>query len=606
MFGNRGRIAVVDLTARHVDTSEIPESVFRSFIGGRGLGAAILLRHGGDGEALAPESPLCMLVGPMTGTDFPLANRLTFVFRSPQTGTVAWANTGGYIAAELRNGGLDGIVVLGQAEGPVYMHVAGAEVTIRSARPLWGKGALATTEALQAAHPSARVLAIGPAGEALVPIATVINDKGRASGVRNGVGAVWGAKGLKAIVVEDQPVRKPAVADPGVYKELVRGVQAKIRASTVLDSKTGTMAVHGTAIALEALGAHEALPTRNHTRTTHPRYREMGGRALSETVLVDRLTCTRCPIRCRRVTASQGRFRFHVEGPDYAQLCAFGPNADLVDLEAIAYMNYLCYDLGLDPIEMGNSLAMLAEATDRGLVRNGVAWGDAARFEALIRQAGMQDGEWARLGLGASGAAVELGLDALAMSVKGISIQNVDPRPEPAWGLLNATESLGAAAHIWTYGDLVYAMRDVGVEPIVTPESSPLEIAGAVKHKQDLVAALDAMTVCSFSSYAFSLDDYAAALSSVTHTSWSPDTLLDAGARIVDLERQFNAACRIGAAADTLPDRFLKESVPTGRHAGKVCDLQPMLRAYYELRGWQGGELPPERRIPKDAIAAIL
>ena len=100
------------------------------------------------------------------------------------------------------------------------------------------------------------------------------------------------------------------------------------------------------------------------------------------------------------------------------------------------------------------------------------------------------------------------------MSVKGISIQNVDPRPEPAWGLLNATESLGAAAHIWTYGDLVYAMRDVGVEPIVTPESSPREIAGAVKHKQDLVAVLDAMTVCSFSSYAFSLDDYAAALSS--------------------------------------------------------------------------------------------
>ena len=226
-------------------------------------------------------------------------------------------------------------------------------------------------------------------------------------------------------------------------------------------------------------------------------------------------------------------------------------------------MNYLSYDLGLDPIEMGNTLAMLAEATDRGLVRDGVAWGDAARFEALIRQAGTQDGEWARLVLGASGAAVELGLEALAMSVRGISIQNVDPRPEPAWGLLNATESLGAAAHIWTYGDLVYAMRDVGVEPIVTPESSPREIAGAVKHKQDLVAALDAMTVCSFSSYAFSLDDYAAALSLVTHTSWSFETLLDAGARIVDLERQYNAACGIGAAADTLPERFLKEPVPS-------------------------------------------
>ena len=81
------------------------------------------------------------------------------------------------------------------------------------------------------------------------------------------------------------------------------------------------------------------------------------------------------------------------------------------------------------------------------------------------------------------------------------------------------------------------------------------------------------MTVCSFSRDAFSLDDYAAALSLVTHTSWSPETLLDAGARIVDLERQYNAACGIGAAGDTLPERFLKEPVPSGRHAGKVCDL---------------------------------
>ena len=213
-----------------------------------------------------------------------------------------------------------------------------------------------------------------------MPIATVINDKGRASGVRNGVGAVWGSKALKAIVVDDQPGRRAYVTDPVAYKAFLREVIGKIRASGVIDSKTGTMAVHGTAIALEALGRHGALPTRNHTLTTHPRYSEMGGRALTEKVLVDRMTCTRCPVRCRRVTASEGRFKFHVEGPDYAQLCAFGPNCDLVDVEAVSYMNYLCYDLGLDPIEMGNTIAMLAEATERGLAMNGVAWGDAERF----------------------------------------------------------------------------------------------------------------------------------------------------------------------------------------------------------------------------------
>ena len=606
MQGYCGRIAVVDLTNRQVDYSGLPESVLRSFIGGRGLGAAILCRHDGPSEPLGPESPLCVLVGPMTGTDFPLSNRLVFVFRSPQTRTLAWANTGGYIAAELKSGGLDGIVVLGRADTPVYLHVHGASLTIRCARSLWGKGAMETTEALQAMHQKARVLAIGPAGEELVPIATVINDKGRASGVRNGVGAVWGSKTLKAIVVDDQPGRRACVTDPVAYKAFLREVTGKIRASAVIDSKTGTMAVHGTAIALEALGSHGALPTRNHTLTTHPRYAEMGGRALTEKVLVDRMTCTRCPVRCRRVTASEGRFKFHVEGPDYAQLCAFGPNCDLVDVEAVSYMNYLCYDLGLDPIEMGNAIAMLAEATERGFATNGVAWGDAERFAALIRQAGMQRGEWSRLGLGAAGAASSLGIDPLAMSVKGISIQNVDPRPEPAWGLLSATESLGAAAHIWTYGDLVYAMKEVGVKPIVTPESTPGEIAGHVKVKQDLVAALDAMTVCAFSSYALSTEDYAAALGFVTHTSWSAGELLAAGERIFDLERQYNADCGIGAESDTLPERFLREPVPTGPHAGKVCDLAPMLDAYYRLRGWPQGEIAADRQLPRDAIATIL
>src|SRR5262245_12399268 len=160
MQGYCGRLAIVDLANRQVDYSIVPESVRRSFIGGRGLGAAILCRHARASEPLAPENPLCMLVGPMTGTDFPLSNRLVFVFRSPQTRTLAWANTGGYIADELKSGGLDGIVVLGRAETPVYLHVHGTSLTIHCARPLWGKGAMETTEALQAMPQKARVLAI--------------------------------------------------------------------------------------------------------------------------------------------------------------------------------------------------------------------------------------------------------------------------------------------------------------------------------------------------------------------------------------------------------------------------------------------------------------
>lgn len=606
MLSYNNCIAIVNLSKRTVDYSAPSDKLLKQFIGGRGLGAAILYKYGTIDDPLSPEALLCMLVGPLTGTGLPLANRLVFSFFSPQTRTIAWANTGGYIAATLKDGGLDGIIVIGRSDNPVYLHVQGKVIEIKDASPLWGVSGIETTSILQKSHDKARVLTIGPAGELLIPIATVINDKGRASGVRNGVGAVWGSKNLKAVVVEDRPGQKPNPTNPDQFRDLLRGCHTKIRNSPVINSKTGTMAVHGTAIALESLGKYEALPTRNHNWVTHPDYILTGGKALTEKVLVDRMTCTHCPVRCRRITASDKRFKFHVEGPDYAQLCAFGPNCDVIDVEAVSYMNYLCYELGLDPIEMGNTVAMLADATDRGYVTNGVRWGDVDRFIELVKDAGTKTGDWSILGLGASGAAKSMGFEHLAMSTKNITNQNVDPRSEPAWGLLNATESLGSAAHIWTYGDLVYALNDVGVIPIVNPSSTHFDIAKQVKYKQDLVAVLDAMTICAFSSYAYENNDYASAMHLLTGEEWDVDSILRTGERIFNLERQYNAEAGISPSSDTLPDRFLKEAISSGPHIGKVCELSPMLSHYYDLRNWKNGILDSTQVLDRNSIDSVM
>ena len=120
------------------------------------------------------------------------------------------------------------------------------------------------------------------------------------------------------------------------------------------------------------------------------------------------------------------------------------------------------------------------------------------------------------------------------------------------------------------------------------------------------MAALDAMTMCSFSSYAFSLEDYAAALGLVTTRRGAPRPCSRPARESSISSGSAMPRWGIGAASDTLPERFLEEPVPNGRHAGKVCDLEPMLQAYYALRGWPGGELPPERRLGPDTIAAIL
>ncbi len=595
-FGYNGRIAVVRLSEDSVEYVEPGEELLRGFLGGRGLGVAIMYRHGRGIEPLAERSLLCVMVGPLTGSGFPLANRLTLVFRSPLTGTIAWTNTGGYAGAELKSAGFDGLVIQGASERPCYLLVSEERVEIRDASSLWRLDAMETVVKLRHAHGDARILSIGPAGEKLAPIATVLNDMGRTSGVRHGVGCVMGSKRLKAIVIRGRPLARMRIADREGHVAMLRRAQLKIRSSPLLNHDNGLLAVHGTPIAAEALGKNEAIPFKNYRFTSLESYELVGGRRMTSSILIGRLTCSTCPVSCRRETASSGKYGFRVEGPDYAQISSLGTNCAVIDLEAISYMNYLCYVLGVDPIEMGNSLAMLAEATERGVVRDGLRWGDVDRMVELIRMTAERSGAGEYLALGAERAARELGDEELSMSVKGITIQNTDPRVEPAWGLLNATENFGGAAHIWVFADLVYSMRDAGVEPSVSPESGYADIAAAVKHRQDLVAVLDSLQVCAFSSYALSVDDYAEELRSITGYDITGEELLGVGERVFNLERLFNAEHGVGSSQDRLPRRFTEEPVPSGRHSGSVCELEPMLWEYYELRGWRGGQ-PPSNAV---------
>jgi aldehyde:ferredoxin oxidoreductase len=544
------------------------------------------------------EGPLYALVGPLTGSNFPLSNRLSFVFRSPATQTIAWAVTGGYAAVALKNAGLEGFALTGRAPRPSVLVVADGSMTLVEAPELWGRGAIETCTDLVNRYGDVRVLSIGPAGEQGSPVATVINDKGRASGVRHGVGAVLGVKHVKAIVVcgGQSAVVKPT--DDHGWKELRQRAGEKLRNSPVVSSKSGAMAVHGTPIAVEALGAWQSIPVRNYRETHIARYEDVGGKSLTRSVLAERLTCSFCPVRCRRETRSSGRFQFQVEGPDYAQVSSLGTNCAVTDIEAVSYMNYLCYELGLDPVEMGNALAVMADASERGLLRPGIEFGDVDAMVELIKQTGERRGLGELLWMGALPMARQLGAPELAPAVKGITMQNCDPRPEPAWGLLNATETFGSAVHIWSYGDLVYGLHSVGVTPVVAPSSTAPEIARAVKARQDLVAVLDSLTACTFSSYALSVEDYAEGLR-LTGCPICADELLAMGAAIVESERRFNLDNGIGSDADTLPRRFTHEPVPSGTHAGKICDLTPLLREYYALRGWSfAAEIPVDASRP--------
>ncbi|MEM3019471.1 MAG: aldehyde ferredoxin oxidoreductase N-terminal domain-containing protein, partial [Candidatus Bathyarchaeia archaeon] len=193
----------VDLTKGSLKTETVPEGLVEKFVGGRGLGVKILydeLKAGTD--PLSPENKLLFLTGPCTGTEFPVSGRFHVITKSPLTGGIGDSNCGGNWGPELRFAGFDGIVIEGASEKPVYLWIHNGKAELKDACALWGKGVWDTDDLIKAelGDRDVKLASIGPAGENLVLMAAIINDKHRAAG-RAGVGAVMGSKRLKSIAV---------------------------------------------------------------------------------------------------------------------------------------------------------------------------------------------------------------------------------------------------------------------------------------------------------------------------------------------------------------------------------------------------------------------
>ena len=204
MKGYAGKVAFVDLTSRLVTKESFQEKVYRSLIGGAGLGAKVLYERMKPGvDPLGPENILGFLSGLLVGTTTPMATKYTVVTKSPLTHTWGEANSGGLLSSELKAAGYDGIFFTGTAPKPIYVFVHGGDIEIRDAAHLWGKSTGETVEKLthDIGDNRVRIACIGPSGENRSLISSIIADNGRAA-ARSGVGAVMGSKNLKAVVVK--------------------------------------------------------------------------------------------------------------------------------------------------------------------------------------------------------------------------------------------------------------------------------------------------------------------------------------------------------------------------------------------------------------------
>jgi aldehyde:ferredoxin oxidoreductase len=591
MYGWAGKILEVDLSNEKISESKLDEKLARDFIGGRGLGARILYnRVGPDIKPLDPENLLIFATGPLTGTLAPTSGRHCIVTKSPLTGTILGASSGGFWGAELKFAGYDAIIVSGQAKKPIYLLVNDDKAELKGANALWGKGTHATTDAIckEVGDDKAKVACIGQAGEKLVRIAAIINDKYRAAG-RGGVGAVMGSKRLKAVAVRGKG--RPKIANEADFNVHVRECQKLIKENPV----TGTgLPAYGTAVLVNIINEHGIYPTRNFQTGVFPTADKTSGETIAETILVRNKACFGCPIACSRITRVEGGVH---EGPEYETIWAFGAQCGVDDLESIAKANLLCNDLGLDTISMGNTIGCAMELSERDKLK-GPKFGDEKAVVELTQKTAMRDGLGEKLAEGSARLAKECGMPELSMSVKGLEIPAYDPRGVQGQGLAYATSNRGGC-HLKAY---MIAPEVLGVPTLVERFSTSGKPETVIIF-QDLVAAIDSLALCEFTSFALETVQYAKLLSSATGIEFTDEDMMTIGERIWNLERLYNLREGFSAEDDTLPKRLLEEPMPEGPSKGRVNMLSKMLPSYYSFRGWNSKGEPTKEKLKELGLA---
>jgi len=585
MTGWCKKILEIDLTSQTYQTQPLDMEMARLFLGGRGLGARLLWDWvGPEVEPLSPENALIFTTGPITATGSQTSNRFNVSTKSPLTNGILHANSGGWWGMQFKRTGYDALIVHGKAETPVMIEITPEGVAIKDASHLWGLGVFETTAVLGQDRNRRNVLCIGPAGENQVRIAAIMNDKERAL-ARGGAGAVMGSKNLKAIVVAGKEKNRPA--DPDQFKFMLYETGKLLKASPLTSQ---ALPEFGTAVVMNVVNEIGALPTRNFQQSQFEHADKISGEEITDTILVKNQACWACPITCTRITKTKSGQEG--EGPEFESAWAFGAQCGIDDLEAITEANYLCNDLGLDTISMGNTIGCAMELAEKELIEEPLGFGQADKLLDLIRNTAYRRGLGDEMAEGSFRMAEKHGAPELSMSVKKLEMPAYDPRGMQGQGLVFATGNRGACHETGNMlGPEVLAL------PRLIDRFATQGKAGIVSVHQNSAAVIDSLVYCKFANMAVAEEFFARTLSAVTGEHFTAENLMMVGERVWTLERLYNLREGFTKADDTLPNRMLNEPVAEGPSEGFTVKLDPMLEEYYAFRGWDQNGVPKPEKI---------
>ncbi|MEN6440352.1 MAG: aldehyde ferredoxin oxidoreductase family protein [Syntrophobacter sp.] len=604
--GYMGKLLRVDLTAGKYSVEELDPVEMRKYMGGTGYAAKLLYQEMPGGvDPLSPEAKVVFSTGPLTGTLCPSGGSYEVCYKSPLTGTWCQARSGGSFGPKLKFAGFDFLVLEGKAAEWVCLHIVDGHVEIRKAAHLLGLDVEAATDRLQDEidDPEASVAAIGQAGENGVLYACLMNDRGRAAG-RGGIGAVLGAKQVKAIVVNGTGGIAPAKVD-----EFITAVEQA--EENIKKYPFAAIPLMGTMCLLSQLNGGGMLPTRNFQTGNFESADKLSDEKLDRNYQIKRRGCFGCSFACGRYTSvKSGPFATPpMEGPEYETADMFGAMCSVSDLEAIIRANYLCNIYGLDTISTGNSIAFAMECFEKGILTVDDTEGVELRFGnteaviATIDKIVKQEGIGKLLSKGVKKAAEELGRGAedMAMHVKGMELPGHEPRAESKiLGLQYAVSSRGACHMHPNWSSTWEFQLDCGMNEFGQPWP-PLEVPNESKTKGTAYRYValqgeisEILGTCIF--YSWGVEGicitpklYAELLSSLTGWDVSPAELVTAAERSLNLKRCFAAREGFTRKEDRLPKRLYTE-IPNGpSKGGKITSIEDMLDGYYEAMQWDLG-----------------
>jgi len=592
---------IIDLTSREITKEDLDLRIAREFIGGEGIASTILFEQvGPDTDPLGPDNRLIFMTGAFVATNIPCGIKTTVVSKSPLTGIYGESVFSAPLGIDLKNSGYDGMIIKGRAKDPAYIWINDDQVEVRDAQHLWGRETFETADELrkELGDTNISVVTIGPAGERLVRLASIIADDSRAAG-RCGLGAVMGSKNLKAIA--SKGTGKISVSNPTRLNELRK------EAVTIALPNTKALRDNGTASGLITFEQNGNLPIRNWTRGSFPEAEKITGTTMTQRILTAPYPCKTCPIACgRKVKVESGPYAMEGSGPEYESMAALGSLCYNSNLESIAKANDLCNRLGIDTISTGQAIAFAMECYEKGLITEtggvDLTWGNPDAIVRICELIGKKEGLGEVLGEGVLMAAKKIGKgsEKFAIHVKGLEFPEHNPRKFKSMGVAYATSNVGANHN---RGSPMLVERNL-LSPEL-PWKEPVDGFIAkdkgrmTKVYQDICCVVDSLGICKFMVFwgKLPLRILVEYYNAITGWDITFEDLMKAGERIWNLQRAFNIRMGVSRKDDTLPDRFLKESVNEGPAKGQIVELETMLAEFYNERGLDQNGKPSKDKL---------